>query len=47
MTTDVAEEYVALADLLDSAGPGVWDAPSLCEGWRTREVVAHVTMPVR
>jgi uncharacterized protein (TIGR03083 family) len=21
--------------------------PSLCEGWRTREVVAHVTMPAR
>ncbi len=25
----------------------MWDAPSLCEGWRTREVVAHVTMPAR
>ncbi len=47
MTSDVAEEYRALADLLASAGPGVWDEPSLCEGWRTREVVAHVTMPVR
>ena len=23
------------------------DAPSLCEGWRTREVVAHMTMPAR
>jgi uncharacterized protein (TIGR03083 family) len=44
---DVADEYGALADLLDQAGPAVWDAPSLCEGWRTREVVAHVTMPVR
>ena len=27
--------------------PTVWDAPSLCEGWRTREVVAHMTMPAR
>ena len=25
----------------------MWDEPSLCEGWRTREVVAHVTMPAR
>src|SRR6185312_8588342 len=43
----IAEEYLALADLLEAAGPQVWDEPSLCEGWRTREVVAHVTMPVR
>jgi uncharacterized protein (TIGR03083 family) len=43
----IADEYRALADLLESAGATVWDAPSLCAGWRTREVVAHVTMPVR
>jgi uncharacterized protein (TIGR03083 family) len=43
----LADEYLALADLLEAAGPQVWDAPSLCKGWRTREVVAHVTMPVR
>jgi uncharacterized protein (TIGR03083 family) len=43
----IAGEYLALADLLEGAGPAVWDAPSLCEGWRTREVVAHMTMPVR
>ena len=24
-----------------------WDAPSLCEGWRVREVLAHTTMPFR
>src|SRR5205085_8138861 len=24
-----------------------WNTPSLCEGWRVREVVAHVTMPAR
>jgi uncharacterized protein (TIGR03083 family) len=47
MTADVAATYLALADLLSAASPNVWDAPSLCEGWRTREVVAHVTMPVR
>ena len=43
----IAGEYKALADLLESAGFDVWDAPSLCEGWRTREVVAHMTMPAR
>jgi uncharacterized protein (TIGR03083 family) len=47
LTDGIADEYNALADLLESAGPPAWDAPSLCEGWRTREVVAHVTMPVR
>ena len=44
---DIAAEYEALADLLERGGPAVWDAPSLCEGWRTREVVAHMTMPAR
>lgn len=24
-----------------------WEAPSLCDGWRVREVVAHLTMPFR
>lgn len=24
-----------------------WDAATLCEGWRVREVVAHLTMPFR
>jgi uncharacterized protein (TIGR03083 family) len=24
-----------------------WDAPTLCDGWRVREVVAHLTMPAR
>jgi uncharacterized protein (TIGR03083 family) len=43
----VADEYRALADLLEACGPAEWDAPSLCEGWRTREVVAHMTMPAR
>jgi uncharacterized protein (TIGR03083 family) len=43
----IAAEYGALADLLEGSGPGVWDAPSLCAGWRTREVVAHMTMPAR
>ena len=33
--------------MLDAADITVWDTPSLCERWRTREVVAHMTMPAR
>lgn len=47
LSKSIAAEYLALADLLEASGASVWDAPSLCEGWRTREVVAHVTMPAR
>ena len=36
----VAEECLALAGLLEASPAAAWDAPSLCEGWRTREVVA-------
>lgn len=43
----VATEFLALAGLLDSASSAQWDTPSLCEGWRVREVVAHMTMPAR
>jgi uncharacterized protein (TIGR03083 family) len=43
----VAAEYVALADLLDSISDAKWDTLSLCEGWRLREVVAHMTMAAR
>ncbi len=49
--TDLHEEIAAqrtmLADLLDSLPAGSWDAPTLCAGWRVREVVAHITMPFR
>jgi uncharacterized protein (TIGR03083 family) len=43
----IAAEYGALADQLEGAGDDVWTAPSLCEKWTTREVVAHMTMPAR
>jgi uncharacterized protein (TIGR03083 family) len=43
----VAAEYQRLADLLASVPAEAWDTPSLCEGWRVREVVAHLTMPAR
>ena len=43
----VAPTYDGLAALLDSAPADAWDAPSLCETWQVRHVVAHVTMPAR
>lgn len=43
----VAAEFLALADLLDSVTEAQWDTPSLCAGWRIREVVAHMTMAAR
>ena len=43
----VAQTYVGLADLLDAAPDQTWDAPSLCQRWQVRHVVAHVTMPAR
>ncbi len=43
----IASEFMALADLLEALSDTGWDTPSLCDGWRVREVVAHLTMPVR
>jgi uncharacterized protein (TIGR03083 family) len=43
----VADEFRSLADLLANAPASDWDTASLCEGWRVREVIAHVTMPAR
>ena len=43
----VAPTYNGLADLLTSAPTETWDAPTLCEKWQVRHVVAHVTMPTR
>jgi uncharacterized protein (TIGR03083 family) len=38
----------AAAESADAAGSAAaWDAPSLCEKWLVRHVVAHVTMPAR
>ena len=43
----VGPTYDGLASLLAAAPPGSWDAPSLCEKWHVRHVIAHVTMPAR
>jgi uncharacterized protein (TIGR03083 family) len=51
MTEDVraavAAERREQAELLAGLAPQQWDAPTLCAGWRVREVVAHTTLPFR
>ena len=37
-------ERASLADLLDSLGEQEWEVPSLCAGWRVRDVAAHLTL---
>jgi uncharacterized protein (TIGR03083 family) len=36
-------ERSRLADLLESLPKTAWELPSLCEGWRVRDVGAHLT----
>ncbi|MFJ8011763.1 maleylpyruvate isomerase family mycothiol-dependent enzyme [Streptomyces sp. NPDC096339] len=43
----IAAERRELAAVLDSLRDEQWDAPSLCAGWRVREVAAHMTMGFR
>lgn len=43
----IASERRELAAMLDGLSAGQWDAPSLCDGWAIRHVVAHLTMPFR
>lgn len=40
----IDEERGSLADLLDSLGDQEWETPSLCTGWRVRDVAAHLTL---
>jgi uncharacterized protein (TIGR03083 family) len=52
MATEDLMELIAgqrgeLAAILGDLPEESWDAPTLCEGWRVREVVAHMTMPFR
>ncbi|MDH6291970.1 maleylpyruvate isomerase family mycothiol-dependent enzyme [Rhodococcus opacus] len=43
----VGPQFQALADALTVEPETIADAPSLCEGWSVRHVVAHVTMAAR
>ena len=47
LTSETRAERERLADLFCDLSAEQWDTPSLCEGWRVREVVAHITMPFR
>jgi uncharacterized protein (TIGR03085 family) len=44
MSTHAQRERLLLADLLERSGP---DAPTLCEGWKTRDLAAHVVVRER
>lgn len=44
MSTFAQRERLLLADLLEAEGP---DAPTLCEGWQTRDLAAHVVVRER
>ncbi|GGX54111.1 TIGR03085 family protein [Streptomyces minutiscleroticus] len=44
MSTHAKRERLLLADLLEAEGP---DAPTLCEGWKTRDLAAHVVVRER
>ena len=41
----VRAETDQLAEVLDGLSDEQWEAASLCDGWRTRELVAHLLMP--
>ncbi|WP_369215487.1 maleylpyruvate isomerase family mycothiol-dependent enzyme [Streptomyces flavofungini] len=43
----IAAERRELAAAFDALRPEQWDAPSLCAGWRVREVVAHMSLGFR
>ena len=43
----IAADRRDLAGVLDGLSEGQWDAPTLCDGWAVRHVVAHLTMPLR
>lgn len=47
LTRHSQAERERLADLLAGLRDDEWDRPSLCRGWRVREVVAHLTTPFR
>lgn len=44
---ETCAERARLLALLEGLTPEQWGSPSLCAGWRVREVVAHMTMPFR
>src|ERR1700745_1612796 len=43
----IAAQRTEMAEVLPGLPEASWDEPTLCAGWRVREVVAHITMPFR
>ncbi|MGK4579022.1 maleylpyruvate isomerase family mycothiol-dependent enzyme [Kitasatospora sp. HPMI-4] len=43
----IAAERRELADVLDNLTESQWNSPSLCDGWRVREVAAHMSTGFR
>ncbi|APE35509.1 hypothetical protein BOX37_17890 [Nocardia mangyaensis] len=43
----VAHERATLAEMLRELPEAKWDHASLCEGWRVRDVVAHLVLATR
>lgn len=40
----IKQQRQAIADLLAELSPQEWDHPSLCAGWRVRDVATHLAM---
>jgi uncharacterized protein (TIGR03083 family) len=40
----IEQQRLSLADLLDGLTDEQWNVPSLCHGWRVKDVAAHVAM---
>lgn len=47
LVAETGAERRRIVELLADLSPEQWGAPTLCAGWRVREVVAHITMPYR
>lgn len=47
LMADIAAGRRAFTSVLEALLEQDWNAPSLCTGWRVREVVAHMAMPLR
>ncbi len=42
----ITAERLHLADLLDTLTDEQWSTPSLCSGWRVRDVAGHLIQPI-
>lgn len=40
----IDQQRTELADLMETFTEAEWETPSLCRGWRVREVAAHLTL---